>query len=195
MLDATAEVMQRKGYANTSVAEIVSAAHISRVPFYKNFASKEHALLEAQRRATASVLSTCEVALATDQPWPTRIWQALGGVLELLASNPALSCLSLVECYAAGGEALRHVEHLPRLLAPYLQEGYDQRPSANRLPSICSEAITGALLEIIRHEVANRTAPRLLDRLSEFAYIALAPFIGPTAAAKTIERLSARQPS
>ncbi len=191
---AAAEVMMRKGYAETSVADVVSAARISRAVFYEHFASKQQALLEAQQTCTTAILHACDRAFATEEPWPRRIWNALHGVLDLVASNPALSHVYMVECYEAGCEAVRHAEETPRFLTPYLQEGYGHRPAAARLPALCSEAITGAIVQIVRDEVALGATTTLPQRLPELAYIALAPFMGPASAARAIEHLAANEP-
>ena len=52
IINATAEVISREGYAATSVRDIVAAARISRAVFYQHFSGKQHALLEAQQDAT-----------------------------------------------------------------------------------------------------------------------------------------------
>ena len=79
ILRATAEVMMRNGYANTSVAQIVAEARISRAVFYEHFGGKQHALLEAQDAATEQLLDSCRSAFASDQPWPVSVWEALRG--------------------------------------------------------------------------------------------------------------------
>ena len=102
--------------------------------------------------------------------------------------SPALSHLCLLDCYAAGPEAVRHTEELTRCFTGFLQEGYTHRPAAAGLPELSSEAIAGAILQIIRDDVALGATATLLHRLPELAYIALAPFTGPANAAKKIEQ-------
>ena len=79
-----------------------------------------------------------------------------------------------------------------RFFTVFLQEGYSQRPAAQRLPEICPDAIAGAIHHIIRRDVGLGDAAKLPQRLPELAYIALAPFTGPAKAADIIEGLSAR---
>lgn len=112
-------------------------------------------------------------------------------LLEQLAAGPDLAHLCLLDCYAAGTEATRQAEELPRFFTFFLAEGHTQCPATDRPPAITSEAVAGAIHHIIRQDVASGEAPSLPQRLPELAYIALAPFTGPSAASKTIERLSA----
>ena len=47
LLRAMAEVMADKGYARTSVADVLRVAHVSRETFYEQFASKEDCFMSA----------------------------------------------------------------------------------------------------------------------------------------------------
>ena len=191
IINATAEVVSRDGYAATSVRNIVAGARISRAVFYKHFAGKQDALLEAQHDATRTVLAACDAVFCTGEPWPTRVYSVLRVLLEALASAPAMSDLCLLWPYAAGPLGLQHVEGLPRVFASFLEEGYTLRIRTRRPPRIYSDAITSAIHHIIRRDVAAGETASLPQRLPELAYIALAPFNGATEAAKTVERLSA----
>ena len=193
ILHATAEVMMRKGYANSTVTQIVSAARISRAVFYAHFTDKQQTLLEAQQASTQHALDACNAVFSTTEVWPTRIWGALRALLGLVAANPTLSHLCLVECYAAGSAAVRNAEETPRLFTGFLQEGYRCRPGARERPGLSSEAITGAIFQMIQRQVARGETDALPRRLPELAYIAIAPFTGPGKAAGMIERLSAPQ--
>ncbi len=190
---ATAEVMLQNGYAEATVTQIVSAARISRAVFYAHFTGKQQALLEAQKAATQHILDACNAAFSTAQDWPTRVWGALRELLGLIAANPAISHLCLIECYAAGPEAVRNAEETTRFFTGFLEPGYNYRPKARELPRLSSEAITGAIFQIIQRQVARGDTATLPERLPELAYIAIAPFTGPAKAAKTIERLTAPQ--
>src|SRR5437763_11285936 len=53
---AMAETMARKGYAATSVSEVLRAAGVSRETFYEQFSSKEECFIAAFEAAVGSVL-------------------------------------------------------------------------------------------------------------------------------------------
>jgi AcrR family transcriptional regulator len=191
----TAEVMRTKGYANATVADIVAAAGISRDVFYEHFADKQNAFLEAQQFATQYIFDSCSEVFFSVQDWPERVWKALGTLLELIASNPALAHLRVVECYAAGPAAIRSTEELLRAATVFLEEGYSYGPEGRRLSRLCSHAITGAVFEVIYRLVASGRAGELPRHLPQLAYIALAPFIGRDEAIAHVERFSAQQPT
>jgi AcrR family transcriptional regulator len=191
ILHATAEVMMAKGYANATVADIVAQAAVSRDVFYEHFNGKQHAFLEAQQHPTQYILDACASAYFSAQEWPERVWKGLRTLLGLIVANPALSHLRLVECYAAGPAAIRRAEEITRSFTFFLEEGYSYRPQANGLPRLYSEAIVGAIFEIIQRGVAHGEAAQLPRQLPQIAYIAITPFTGHQQAIRLLEQLGA----
>jgi AcrR family transcriptional regulator len=189
---ATAEVMMVKGYANTTVADIVAAAGVARDVFYEHFTDKHHAFLEAQQHPTQHILDACAAAYFAPEHWPERVWHGLRTLIELIVENPAISHLRLVECYAAGAEAIRRAEEITRSFTIFLEEGYRYRPRAQELPRLSSQAIAGAVFEIIRRHIARDDAAGLVRRLPQLTYVAIAPFTGPQEAADLLGALGAR---
>ncbi len=192
ILDATAEVMKAKGYARATVAGILAQAGVSREVFYEHFSDKQHAFLEAQQHPTQYFLDACSAAYFSAQQWPERIWKGLRTMLGLIAANPALSHLRLVECYRAGPAAIRRAEEITRSFTFFLEEGYSYRPAAHQLPRLSSDAIAGAIFEVIQRAVAHGDAAQLTRQLPQIAYIAITPFTGHEQAVDLLERYSAR---
>ncbi len=189
----TAEVTMAKGYANTTVADIVAAAGVARDVFYEHFTDKHHAFLEAQQHPTQHILDTCAAAYFAAERWPERVWQGLATLIELIVENPAISHLRLVACYAAGPDAIRRAEEITRSFTIFLEEGYSYRPEAGELPRLSSQAIAGAVFEVVRRHIARGDYTGLAGRLPQLTYMAIAPFTGPQEAAGLVEELSAQR--
>jgi AcrR family transcriptional regulator len=190
IIHATAEVMLAKGFPNATVADIVAAAGVARDVFYEHFTDKHHAFLEAQQHPTHHILDSCAGAYFAEDGWPERIWAVLRTLTELIVENPALSHLRLVECYAAGPEAIRRAEEITRSFTIFLEEGYRYRPQAEALPRLCSQAITGAIFEIVRRHIARDGGATLAAQLPQLTYVAIAPFTGAAEAIGLVERLA-----
>lgn len=187
-----AEAMMVKGYAHTTVADIVAAAGVARDVFYEHFTDKQDAFLEAQQHPTQYILDVCATAYFAEQEWPERVWSYLQTLIRLITENPAISHLRLVECYAAGPKAIRRAEEITRAFGIFLQEGYNYGAEARERPRLCSQAITGAIYEIIQRSVALGRAGELPRQLPQMVYVALAPFTGATEAIAMMPQLRAR---
>ena len=187
---AMAEVTMTKGYADTTITDIVAAAGVAREVFYEHFTDKQQAFLEAQQHPTQHLLEACVAAYFRGRDWPERVWNALQTVTELIAANPAISHLRTVECYAAGPAAIRRAEDITRSFTMFWEEGYHYRPQAGKLPRLCSQAIAGAIFEIIQREVARGEGANLTRHLPQLTYLALAPFTGAEQAIQLLARMS-----
>jgi AcrR family transcriptional regulator len=193
LINATAEVMRAKGYQGATIADIVAAARVARPVFYEHFSDKEAAFLEAQQHPTQFIIDRCAEAYFSVREWPERVWRQLQTLLHLVGANPTLSHLRLVECYAAGPNAVRRAEEITRSFGIFLEEGYGYRPEARALPRLCSQAVAGAIFEIIQRLVAAERWAELSAHLPQLTYIAIAPFTGAREAIGLVDELKARE--
>src|SRR2546423_5111161 len=95
LVDAMVHVVADKGYAATTVADVVERAGVSRRTFYEQFADKEACFLAAYDVALAAVLGRIAETAGPEGPdGPAAGWRAparagVEGFLDLLAGEPA----------------------------------------------------------------------------------------------------------
>jgi len=107
LLRAMAEVMAEKGYAQTSVADILRRARVSRETFYELFDSKQDCFMSAFEQAYGHIIdavSSTEGGVGGSRL--DRFSSVFGDYLEALAAEPAVARVFLIEVYAAGPEAI-----------------------------------------------------------------------------------------
>jgi AcrR family transcriptional regulator len=194
ILHATADATMEKGYIEMTVGDIVADAGIARDVFYEHFHDKQSVFLAAQQHALKDTFTACAGAYFTGADWPERIYNGLRTLITLTSKEPALAHLRMVEPYAAGPEAIERMQEMIANFAVFLEEGYRYSPEAQQLPHLCSDAIAGAVFEIIRHEIAAHNASGLPRHLPQLAYTAIAPFTGPAEAVNLVEGLIAKRP-
>ncbi|HEY7830149.1 MAG TPA: TetR/AcrR family transcriptional regulator [Solirubrobacteraceae bacterium] len=191
IVEATAHVIRAKGYTATTIADIVAAAGTSRGVFYGQFQNKQEVFLAAQTMALEKGLTTASAAFFTGRTWPEQVWNGLDALFGYLAGLPDLAHLMLIEPYAAGVAALDRILDTMRTLSLFLEEGYHRSPRAEQLPRICSDAIAGAIHELLCHAAQNDRVPELRQLLPQAVYVALAPFLGPGKARGIVDELAA----
>jgi AcrR family transcriptional regulator len=192
IVQATARVMREKGYTATTIADIVAAAGTSRGVFYSQFQNKQEVFLAAQTMALERGLTTASAAFFTGRGWPEQVWKGLDALFGYLAGLPDLAHLMLIEPYAAGTAALDRILDTMRTLSLFLEEGYHRSARAERLPRLCSDAIAGAIHELLYDAAQNDRVAELRELLPQAVYVALAPFLGPRRARETVDELAAR---
>ena len=170
-----------------TVADIVKTAGVTREAFYELFRSKEDAFLASQTAGLEASISTTAAKFFAGATWPARVWDGLEALLGYVAQRPDLVYLDVLESYAVGAAAIRRSIDNLMAYTLFFEDGYRQGPRAERLPRLCSEAAAASILGLMRHTVDRGRTERMLEILPQAGYVALAPFIGPTAAMEFIE--------
>jgi AcrR family transcriptional regulator len=180
---AMIEAVARRGYAATSIAEILALAGVSRRAFYQQFASKQAAFVALLDAIAEEALASVREHIG-DAGWPESVNLGVSAFVDYLVAHDALTRIAFVEFFSAGPGTVdrrtRIVDELTRLLT----EGAQRPP---RGPLIANDAVAGALWGIISSCVLSnrvRQLPRVAEHLS---FLVLAPYIGAEAAVESIE--------
>jgi AcrR family transcriptional regulator len=185
---AMAEVVARKGYRATTVADIVKEARIARNTFYDNFSSKEECFLAAfdaaVKEAGARVATAYEEA---DSDFPARVRAGLGAFLGYVADEPALARSCIVEALSVGREGMDRYEDSIRRFVPLLRGGRELSPNGVKLPETIEETILGGIAWILYQRLSGGETDKVEALLPELVEFALTPYLGPAEARKAAQ--------
>jgi AcrR family transcriptional regulator len=192
ILDAVMIVVAERGYAAMRIEDVIAVAGVSRRTFYDHFDNKEDAFLAAYDLVVAQLTAAVSSAFATGDAWSSRVARGLGVFLQLLASEPVLARVCIVEVLAAGPNALaRRAASLSRFrvfIAPPEQE----RPASLAVTPLAAETVIGGVYEVIYSRVVEHRTHELPSLLPELLHAVLLPFVGPDVAAAEYARARAR---
>ncbi len=115
LLDALPEAVAEGGFEGVTVDQIVKLAQVRRNAFYEQFRDKRDCFAAAYEIAQERLLGVLTFQCYTRADLADRVSSALSACLDLLASDPVLTRLVVIEAPAAGGEiAARHHHWLDR---------------------------------------------------------------------------------
>jgi AcrR family transcriptional regulator len=122
---AMAEVMAEKGYALTSVADVLRRARVSRETFYELYSSKEDCFMSVFDAAYAAIANAmASSGGSSSEPASSgTLARVLDEYLGAIASDPVTARVFLIEVYAAGPTAIERRTALQRGLVDLLAEG------------------------------------------------------------------------
>ena len=184
IVDATAAIVAEKGLAGLTIPEIARRANVSNQTFYSIYPSKNDALLGVQKIGLHQALQVSVEAYEGEQGgWPRAIAAGLRALLEFLASEPAHAHLALVDTFAVSPAALKIRSITMQGFGVYLRPGYDLAAEPRAVPEIVAEAVVGGIWQILHHFVESNCIDQLPEAAPQLIYFALAPFLGPEAAA------------
>jgi len=183
LLEGMVAAVSEKGYADTSVADVLERAGVSRTTFYELFDDKLSCFLAAHETVVEELLNEVRAACDQDARWLDRARGALGRLLERLASEPALGRVGLVEITTAGPAGKRRYRAALQRFAHHVDEGLGQ--SELDLPSPNPERVAvGAVAAILLAEVKTGREKGLPGRLPEILFAFLVPLVGPEIASR-----------
>lgn len=168
LVEGLAAAIAEKGYAGTTIADVVRHARVSKRTFYEHFDDKEACFLASYRAVTERLLGAIAAAVDFEAPWQEQLTAAAHAYFHLLEENPAVTRTFLVEIHAAGPRALelrREVhKRFAELLRGLVQRGSEKHPDVRPLTPAMATAIVGAINELVLVAVEGGGRLRDLER-------------------------------
>lgn len=171
LLEAVVPVVAKCGFEDATVDRIVKIAAVKRNAFYEQFDDKRACVAAAYEIAQERLLGAITFQCYAGSGSAARLSRSLDAALGLLAAEPDLATLVLVEAPAAGEDlARRHHEWLDRygrmLRFAVLDEDRRAIPSPGVEPAI----VGGAVAQIKRLVLAGeeKRIPELGPELTSF---------------------------
>jgi len=178
---ALVQVICEKGYQETKVADVASAASTSLSTFYTHFPSKRKAFLATCDAGAAFGFNAAyEAYQRHDGEWGPRTHAAMREFLKFLSAEPRWTYIASVEQFGAGAQAQARRDRSMDMFTAQLAPGFELRPE---LPEVTRHAIGGALYTLTYSHILNHGAERLLEILPYASYVTLTPFLGAEEAA------------
>jgi len=170
LMEGMAAAVSEKGYAATTIADIVRHSRVSKRTFYQHFADREACFLACYESGGELALRAVAEAAGRGGPWPERVRAATRAYLAALQARPALTRTLLVEVHGAGPRALALrravLQRFARLLCDLVETGRHDHPEVRELAPAMSTALVGGINELVLATVEQGGAHRL-DQLQE----------------------------
>ena len=173
LFGATVAATTIKGYANTSVADLLEISGVSRRTFYRHFADKEDCFV-----ATLDEILTAAAAVTTSQlrsegTWEERTRGALRSFVKLLIAQPAAARLCLVEIYGAGPRAVERVNEAMRGFEALAQRAFEEVPERRGMPMELIRALISGFRKIVHTHLYRGTEQELKDLIEDLVELGL----------------------
>ncbi|MGR6806960.1 TetR/AcrR family transcriptional regulator [Sphaerotilus natans] len=159
LLEGMARCVATKGYADTTIADIATAARVSKRTFYEHFRTKQECLIALYENASQRSISSLSKAIEPSQDWTTRVDQAVKAYFGHLAANPLLMRTLFIDVLAVGSEGLQARRKVHRQLADLIADLPQQ--AEGDAAAWQANAIVGALTEIVLQAIEQDRVEQL----------------------------------
>lgn len=185
ILEAIAEVAAERGLRGATTAQVARRAGVSRGTLGARFPSTEDcfvALLDSMLERATSLIVT---ALKREPSWSRGVLNGLEAFLVLLDQEPVAARACLLETPTLAPTELRpRLEALERLGALVDERARAELSLERRPPRTMADATVVSVLGLLRRRLLNGEAPPFVPLLDQLAEAVVAPYLGPSAAAR-----------
>jgi len=172
LLEGMARAVAAKGYADTTIADIVREASVSRRTFYENFADKAECLTALYESASGNALAVLRGAIDRQSDWQAQLEQALSAYFGALACNPVLLRTLFIEILGLGMPGLAARRRVNQQLVDLMLEVINQRTGESRgapLHPAMAVAVVGGINEMVLQSIEQGRAGALQELVAPSA--------------------------
>jgi AcrR family transcriptional regulator len=163
LLHGLAHCVSAKGYADTTIADIVREAGVSRRTFYEQFDGKPSALIALYESASLRGLRVLREAIDPARDWQTQVDQALSAYLGSLAQNPVLLRTLFVEILGLGATGLAARRRVHDQMADFMLDVINAGRGPARLERPMALAVVGGIHELVLQAIEQDRTQALPD--------------------------------
>jgi AcrR family transcriptional regulator len=171
LLQGMAQALAEKGYAATTIADIVREASVSRRTFYEHFDGKSDCLVALFEAASHNALRVLREAIDPAHDWQQQVEQALGAYFDALSANPLLMRTLYIEILGLGMEGLAARRRVNQEIAAFMLgvvNGSARQPS---LTPQMAMAVVGGINELVLDSIERDRADRLRELVEPAAQL------------------------
>jgi AcrR family transcriptional regulator len=155
LLEAMAYVVAQKGYADTTIADIVREAAVSRRTFYEHFATKADCLVALYEAASHNALKVLRQAVDPGRNWEEQVEGALAAYLSAMAANPVLLRTLFIEILHLGPQGLAARRRVNQEIADYMLGVVNGGRSGSNVPPPLAMAVVGGIHELVLQAIED----------------------------------------
>jgi AcrR family transcriptional regulator len=182
------EVLYEVGYQKTTVSLIGRRAAVSKSDFYKHFESKDECFYAAFDSAIERIREQIRTACRRhgEDGWPPRVKDALSSLVAVLAADPALATISLVEGLRAGPAMYDRYQAALEGFVGCLRQGAPPAPGGEEVPRATDEAIVGGIAALLGRRVLAGETAAIAELGPQVVEFALTPYLGTDEARRIV---------
>jgi AcrR family transcriptional regulator len=169
---AMVESVARRGYAGTTLHELVQRAGVSKTTFYEHFDSKQECFLATFDEVVLQIAERVSTAYREEGDFRERLVRGLSAFMDLAVTEPEAVLLTAVESLTLGKVGLKRRERDSESFEVMIRQSFEHSPSNREVQPATVRAIAAGIRGVVYRRVrAGRPEelPDLVDGLVDWA--------------------------
>jgi len=163
LLEGMAHAVAAKGYGDTTIADIVREAGVSRRTFYEHFSTKAECLIALYEAASHNALEVLRGAIDPSHEWQTQVEQALAAYLGCMAANPVLLRTLFIEILGLGAAGLQSRRRVNQEIADFMLVAINGEGKHEPLSPRMAMAVVGGITELVLQYIEQDRVAQLQE--------------------------------
>lgn len=161
LLRGMAHAVARKGYAETTIADVVREASVSRRTFYEHFTGKAECLVALYEAASHNALKVLRDAIDPSHDWEEQVERAIGAYLASMAANPVLMRTLFIEILGLGTDGLEARRRVNQEIADYMMAVVNGGRTGHAVSPELAMAVVGGIHELVLQAIEQDRVTQL----------------------------------
>ena len=192
LMDAMVAAVAERGFAATTVADVISRAGVSRSTFYEQFSDKDDCFVAAHNDLIERLIDFVSAAYVRGESLEDKVRLGLDAFLQALAARPEGARFAFIDVMAASPRAHdQHRDAVRRFVAIFDEVG-ELTDRSGELPASLSRVVVGGVATLVYEEIAAGRQTSVRRLLPEALYLALVPYLGHERALEEMASASGR---
>ncbi|MBX3587646.1 MAG: TetR/AcrR family transcriptional regulator [Ramlibacter sp.] len=161
LLEGMAQAVAKKGYADTTIADVVREASVSRRTFYEHFDTKAECLVALYEATSHNTLRVLRGSIDPQRDWQAQLEQALTAYLGSMAQNPVLLRTLFIEILGLGATGLAARRRTHNEIAGFILEVVNAGGRQQIDPQMAM-AVVGGVNELVLQAIERERPDEIL---------------------------------
>jgi AcrR family transcriptional regulator len=161
LLQGMAQSVAAKGYADTTIADIVREAGVSRRTFYEHFNTRADCLIALYEAASRNALRVLQGVIDPSRDWQVQVEQALTAYLGALARSPVLLRTLFIDILSLGAPGLAARRRVNEAIAGFMLQVINARQPTPVLEHDMAIAVVGGIHELVLQAIERERVEAL----------------------------------
>jgi AcrR family transcriptional regulator len=163
LLEGMARAVAARGYAETTIADIVREASVSRRTFYEHFEDKAQCLVALYEAASHNALKVLREAIDPRHDWEEQVERALAAYLGCMAADPVLLRTLFIEILGLGPPGLAARRRMNQEIAAYMLEVVNRSDGHVAVTPDLAMAVVGGIHELVLQAIEDGKVTELAE--------------------------------
>jgi AcrR family transcriptional regulator len=164
---AMVEAVRRHGYPQTTIAELVGLAGVSKRDFYESFASKEDCFLSTFDQIVEQAVERVGQAYSAEDGIRERLMAALGEFAAIVASETAAAHLVIVDSLSLGAATVAAQARAAERFEGMVSASLEESAAGEEISELAIRGVVGGIRNTIYRALRTGRPEALRERVEE----------------------------